>query len=258
MRSSRAPRYYRDRVKRVFNPLEKKAIAEYGQAKGHHWIDSRPIEEYEQLFDAPLAKLGLGANLLRALAKIRPTHRPLEILEDGPGRGNFLLELHYRLKKEGIRKRITAWAYAPNENLRILQEAGVINELQTGFAERHVPAPVDAIFSVHGSVSYTSQIARKDHFLKLVHALRPGGFMCLAFVATPNIGPIRHDTIGPGFSPTPKKGIGAYRKLDLRTELEGVRKSLAKRGYKTHVAQRQSPFGPEFSLVIHRPKTRKR
>ncbi|MBI5553251.1 MAG: hypothetical protein HY917_00755 [Candidatus Diapherotrites archaeon] len=116
--------------------------------------------------------------------------KPLEILEDGPGKGRFIQTLRRKLIENRVPVKTTAVAIHHIPELERLKESGELDALvvpksaSLGLpgAEFFVPdRPLDAIFSMFGSIHYTLPELRKDHLLKYAHALKPGGIMFAGF-----------------------------------------------------------------------------
>jgi len=120
-------------------------------------------------------------NIEDALLKIpRKKGKPLRIIEDGPGKGIFLSQIKHLLTKKGIKSITTGLAFRNNSKLKAALKAGEIDYIKTGPAELFVPKePVDAIFSMCGSLNYAKEGMEITHLMKFAQCLKKGGLMMI-------------------------------------------------------------------------------
>ena len=202
------------------------------------WQHSRPFDEYNAFFSIILKK-----DLVKALSKIpRRKGRPLEVFEEGAGKGLFLAELKQRLAEKGVPSHMTALSIHYGKELEELLKAGKIDRAVSVPSEKFLlEKPVDAIFSLFGPLNYSVSELRKDHLLKLAHSLRKNGLMLVGLNfkeemavpvnATPaEIGYVwqrNNMAILHGFSENPKND----RRMKIQKEMSGIERALRKRGF---------------------------
>lgn len=107
----------------------------------------------------------------------RHKNRPLRILDDGAGHGNFLAYVKEHLTRKGIRTETTALSLTLFEEL----EKQNIDRVRVGSSESFVPdKKQDLIISFMGTVLYLPQSICKEVILKHAYSLEKGGILMLA------------------------------------------------------------------------------
>lgn len=228
--NQRSPEHYvriiKSRLKRKPLVAEelRRAIAE-GRRKDVElgWGVHRRFSDYDALFSQ-----ATGKPLVNALAEIpRKNNRPLVVLDDGAGHaGNFLIRLKHKLNAKGIPSKTIAVSLEPSFSLKEARKMNEIDLLRRVPAEFFVPKePVDAIFSLYGSVHWTLNSLRKTHLLKYAFSLRKGGIMLVGF------SPL-HETSPKFFS--------------------GIEKAFAKKGFKAEIKKIYDElYFFQFSIPSH-------
>ena len=201
---------YLERIK------EKELRDTWGSTRGYNHF-------YNPFFGSGLAKFfnkGLQLSIEDALLMIqRAKGQPLRIVEDGPGKGIFLSQLKAILAKKGVKTITTGLAFRNNPELKDALKAGRIDCVENGPAELFVPKkPVDAIFSLCGSLYYVEQEVGVRHLLKFAYCLKKGGLLMVG-------------------------GINlSEKKISL------VKKTLERTGFKVGIYERPSEF-PQYPYM---------
>jgi len=198
------------------------------------WGSNRGYGSYNGIFSPGLRQIGLGNNIVEAISNIpRRRNKPITILEDGPGKGRFLIELRKKLIGLKIPLRITAVTPHHLKRLRGLKRRGVLDELVESYNEDHLPKEqADVVVSLLGSINYSVPQLRKSLLLKQATTLRKGGLMMVGFAFSDSSDSIRH-----GLSESPSEN----RRMPLAKEMEGIEKALAKRGFTAKFCQAGLP-----------------
>ncbi len=203
---------------------------------GNSWLNNRSFDDYNAVFNHGLNEMGLGNNIADALRKIqKKNNRRLLVLEDGPGRGNFLVSLKELLTRIRVPSKTTGLSLGINFELIKRKNKGLIDELEIKPGEFFVPKKqADVIISNFGSVEYVVNSIKKDHILKLAFSLRKGGIMLAGFnfVNTNNLGSIAMKEIETAFI---KRGFNAKF---FETSKE--------------VQREQFNNAPPYILIVHR------
>ncbi len=258
MRKSRAPEYHRNRIRRAL------ARSRLGMGAGYVQraiTENRGLKTYGNIF-----RIGAGCGLVDALEGMR--RKKLTIIEDGAGRnGRFLVEVKKALLERGIKSRTIAVSLRKRKGIEKNLKKGLVDEAAYGPAEEYVPKkPVDAIFSVFGSVQYVQNLVKKDHLLKYAHSLRKGGIMMLGFYVA-EAGTHRQDGFelrrGLSKSTEGRKGtfgeelLARLKDGDMKDDFEGVKKAFEKRGFEARfepVPFNTIRFYPNWVLVLKKLK----
>ncbi len=218
------------------------------------WINARTLRQYDAYFGAPLKTFfGKGPKSLAGqLRRIGPKHRRLQVLEDGPGLGVGLASLRKELNALGVRCEVTGLAAHHVPALRSKQSKGLIDHVIASKAEEYLPdRRFDAIVSLFGSLSYTINPLRKDLLLKFANALQRNGVLVFGFYFGAQ-GTSKVAGFSYGLSANPKE----KRKMPYEVEMEGIRESLQKRGFKAGFFPVFEPgeMPPNWVLVVQRQK----
>ena len=258
MRKSRAPEYYRERIRKAL------ARNRWGMKAGYGRViltENRGLRTYNNIFRA-----GTGCNIVDSLEGLK--RKKLVIVDDGAGRkGRFLVELKKALLERGIKSRTIAVSLRKRKGIERNREKGLIDEAAYGPAEEYVPRePVDAIFSVLGSVQYVQNLVKKDHLLKYAHSLRKGGIMMLGFYVN-RAGTHRPEEVElrRGLSKSTEGREGNFLQEymarvmdgDMKDDFEGVKRAFEKRGFEARfepVPFNTIRFYPNWVLVLKKLK----
>ena len=225
----------------------------------HHWKAERGFLHYNTLFSSGLQSMRLGRGLIEALVRIpRGKGRPLEVLEDGPGIGIFLSELKFFMNAEGVKTVTTGVGVHHVKELKEAEKEGKIDKVVRMFGEFYLPRkPVHAIFSVNGSILYTTGALRKDTLLKFASALRKGGVMMVGFEFVEKRTPKSYlsQVMDTGFSENPIE----ERRMPIEKEMRGIERALQKRGFRAqfhpiHQALVKTYSIPNWTLIIKRER----
>ena len=244
MRISKAPKFYRDRIRKLRKTSPGKKSLTY--AIGHR-RENRGYREYNFLF-----RKALGGSIIEALIALG--RKSLEIIDDGAGDGRFLKEIKKKLSKAGIKSRTIALSLGGNENLALKRKLNHIDELKLGSAEDFLPEkPADAIFSFLGSISYVEDLVRKEHLLKFAHSLKKGGIMMVGFELQTERRESKHGIIARGLSRNPKQ----YQEIESETEMKGIEKAFYKQGFdakfsRSNILTQQGY--PNWVIIVRRVK----
>ncbi|HLC92419.1 MAG TPA: hypothetical protein VJH23_01790 [archaeon] len=237
----KAANFRQRRINAKYRELLPKLREKFGEIKAHekHWEDKRIFADYNVAF-----RFGSGHDIVHEMKGMHSTvKRKLRILEDGSGGGQFIGTLKSVLESEGIPSETTATTLHDNYFLSILKKEGLIDNVVKGAMELYVPErPVDAIFSMMGSVNYTIGELRKDHALKLANSLAPHGFMLVAFGFEDD-----KYSIKGGLSKKPKP-----KNVDTQTYFKGIEKAFAKHGFLAKIYRLRVRGSPNFGLLVKR------
>jgi len=267
MRSkTRRPAYYTSQIRRKLRDYDTRLEFDMRQESIKHnshtspfvsrFNSSRGYFAYNKFFGIGLYEMGLGNDIAQVLANIpRERGKPLEILEDGPGTGRFLGELKTVLTREKVNCAITAVDAHFAKELTEHKTSGVINRLVTKPAELFTPRKkYGAIFSLMGSVHYTTNALRKSQLLKLAYSLKKGGIMLVGFnfVQEKSSSAYFLMNIMGGFSENPNE----ERVMPIRVEMDGIKRVFQKKGFAAHFCP--YPFKgddlPNWMLILKRER----
>jgi len=252
MRKAKGPAYHVKRLERIAEKDVPRWREHLERAAGQErmarekqpfcWIDDRTYKKhYSPFFREALGKFFLGKGrleILDALAMVpMGKGRPLVVLEDGPGKGHFLVAAGKGLAEKRIPNRTLGLAFEKSPMLAARERKGRIRQIITGPAELFVPnKPVDAIVSFYGSITYALPEMRKEHLLKFAQSLRKGGIMMA------------------GFDLNALKGINLL-KYGPESFLRGVERAFAKRGFRAKIYPKPETFAensPSHILIVQR------
>ncbi len=249
MRISKGPRHYVKKIKGIASKNQALAnrIERYKTKAGKIAIKRRGYTDYNKLF-----KIGFNKSIIETLVGMGK--KRLSIIDDGAGVGNFLAEIKSQLLNKGIISKTTALTLTPNENLEKRKINGVIDNVVVGPAEYYVPKkPVDAIFSLFGSITYTDPSVRKEHVLKFAHSLKKGGIMMVGFHFVKSFDRLSSESILWGLSKNPNPS----RRMKIETETRGIEKAFRKQGFEAKFT-RLNPISseqlPNYILIVRRIK----
>ncbi len=233
------------------------------------WVD-RGFTEYNDLFCPYVGRL---EKLLERMAKGKK--RPLRILDDGAGKGVFLVQIKQMLKRSGVSTETIAITLDAEKELVRAKQRGEVDEIAEGLAHKSLPSkPVDAIFSYFGSFFYGPHSLAKENLLKYAYSLAPGGIACLSlevdYASFGSSEKLRkyHASLGLGdhekLSAEEKKRVGSllykWKKSEMERYKGQIEKSFEKRGFKAkfhRVPDEKKGDFPRDILIIRRPKKRK-
>ena len=147
----------------------------------HTWKINRSYRHYDFAFSRALERFN-GRTLIDALATLAPKNRPLRILEDGAGEGNFSKGAKRKLEAREIKVEATALSLGKNEKLAEKEAKGEIDKVIEKPAEFFIPeGKYDAIVSVAGSIEYAGIRTSAEHLLKYCYSLEKRGIALIAF-----------------------------------------------------------------------------
>lgn len=225
------------------------------------WRTTRTLSNYNEIFQDGLRRMGLGKGLVDAASRVPRDGKPLVAYEFGSGTGRAFGEASSELRNMGVPVESIAVDVHPFKELLSRSQNGEITRVVRKEAELYKPEKeAGIILDVAGSINYVLPALRREHLLKTIHSLKPGGILLSAFNVFP--------TSASGVSFVNRRGVVGglsgklhdrdvaqrYGESDFVRDRDLIEKKLSRQGFEAKFFKAGDGNEiPHWAFIVHRP-----